>query len=258
MLQSLHVRLQLFRRVRLLCVCCIIFLSGLLGWSDMSRAEPFPMLSDPERLRWQAVGRVNGTGFRARTGCSGTLIAPDLVVTAAHCAGVDAGTFRERHFVAGWYRGRFTAHRPSFEIDVHPLYPLTDGLEQRAHDIAVIRLADPIPKGLVEPVPLVPRGTRAPQSALLLGYQNNRPHVLSGRPDCPALPAIHPDVLLFACEVVGGNSGGAVIVETENGPALAGVLVARLGPEGHALAVPVSDWLRDHLRAAERRDAARH
>ena len=38
--------------------------------------------TENEALAWQAVGRLDaeGVGF-----CTGTLIAPDLVLTAAHC-----------------------------------------------------------------------------------------------------------------------------------------------------------------------------
>jgi protease YdgD len=34
---------------------------------------------------WDAVGQVNVAGFRTGFACTGTLIAPTLVVTAAHC-----------------------------------------------------------------------------------------------------------------------------------------------------------------------------
>jgi hypothetical protein len=59
-------------------------------------------------------------------------------------------------------------------------------------------------------------------------------------------------MFLYDCEVVSGTSGGAVIVETEDGPALAAVIVARHGRDGEALAVPISTWLREKLLQAQR------
>jgi V8-like Glu-specific endopeptidase len=50
------------------------------------------IIGDDNRVRldergppWDAVGQVNVAGFRTGFECTGTLIAPTLVVTAAHC-----------------------------------------------------------------------------------------------------------------------------------------------------------------------------
>ena len=34
---------------------------------------------------WDAIGQVNIGGYRQAGKCTGTLVAPDLVLTAAHC-----------------------------------------------------------------------------------------------------------------------------------------------------------------------------
>ncbi|MEE4187408.1 MAG: trypsin-like peptidase domain-containing protein [Roseobacter sp.] len=222
-------------------------------------AGPLPLLDAESRAQWQAVGRVNGQGYKRLRGCSGTLIAPDLVVTAAHCVGRADGLSRERHFIAGWYRGRFTAHRVSEDIVVHPLYALTEGTARFAYDLALIRLADPIPTRLVAPVPLIAKDAENDGEALLLGYQNSVPHALAGQSDCPLIGTGSPplNLHLYDCEVVGGTSGGAVILETEQGPVLAAVIVGRAGPEGRALTAPVSEWLRQAWEDAQARAARR-
>lgn len=237
-----------------------VWLLGILGVLNpvhQLQAQDLTILDDPTREAFQAVGRVNSAGYTHRRGCSGTLIAPDLVVTAAHCVGKLGAAQPRMHFVAGWYRGRFTAHRQSKSIQVHPLYDLTEGPKRFWYDVAVIHLEGPIPNGLVAPIPLAQPDQSVTGKADLYGYANVRPHALSGAANCPMLSQSDRRYI-FGCEVLGGTSGGAVIMERDNAPALAAVIVARSGPEGRAVAVPVSDWLWRIWRDAKRRAEQRH
>src|SRR5215468_10368516 len=66
---------------------------------------------------WSSIGRVNRAG---RSFCTGTLIAADRVLTAAHC-GFDLRTGREAnpdeiHFLAGYERGGFQADSAAQKI----------------------------------------------------------------------------------------------------------------------------------------------
>lgn len=220
-------------------------------------AGPLPMLDAESRQQWQAVGRVNGAGFRNTSGCSGTLVAPDLVLTAAHCVTSDGRLWSERHFLAGWFRGEFTAHRVSKDIQIHPLYALTTGAPKFAYDIAMIRLLEPIERALLPPVDLLPRNAVSGSTGLLLGYQNTRPHALSGAAGCPRKPLRASKWVIYGCEVISGTSGGAVMIETQTGWKLGAVIVARQGAAGEALAVPVNDWIRDAVKEAQKREDLR-
>ena len=104
-------------------------------------------LTDREDLLgWEAVGRLDfaGQGF-----CSGTLIAPDLVLTEAHCVYDQRGTLREAdqiRFRAGLQNETAIAERQAVQLAAHEGYTPWRGPDTRniTYDVALIRLVSPI------------------------------------------------------------------------------------------------------------------
>lgn len=229
----------------------VLLMTALLaGGAAQTHAEPLPALALEERRGWTAVGLVNQAGYRSKASCTGTLIAPDLVVTAAHCA------TGERHFVAGWDRGSFVAHRKSMQTTLHPNYLKAKGNTRFRYDVAVLRLREPIAPRVVTPVPLNDQPALRLGALTVLGYHRKRPHVLNGRPDCETSGAPGQSVLLLDCEVISGNSGGPVLVPLGDRWAVVAIVAGRLGGDApQALAVPVDDWLMDQWHEAMARAA---
>ena len=207
-------------------------------------AQILPAFGPKEASFWRAVGVVNIEGPAGVAECSGTLIAPDLVLTAAHCAWGET-----RWFLVGGIGAQALSVHPSASIAIHPDYTQATGMDKFFVDIAVITLATPVPAAIATPLPLADAIITAERYAIV-GFHRMRPRAPNGRFDCPASTDAPKGRLFLDCQVIAGNSGAPALVETVQGWQVAGVITARMGgPERHrAIVAPVNDWLREQLR----------
>jgi protease YdgD len=196
-------------------------------------------LTRVEQAHWLAVGRltVTGQGF-----CTATLVAPDLVLTAAHCL-VNRRTGRtvppeDVHFLAGYRTGAYAAHGRGAKL------ALLDGFNRAkmtlSRDLGLVRLSQPMP-ALVQPMPV--RGDVPPGLSMdVLSYSIDRSQLPSLQGACHVLRRSGP-VLYTSCEGVPGVSGAPLIVAGAAGPELAAVASSvsarhkRPLPRGNIIAV---------------------
>ncbi len=206
--------------------------------------EPSPLrtlLTGDDNRGWEAVGRLNIAG---RSMCTGALIAPDLVLTAAHCLfdkatkqPVDATTIE---FLAGWRGGRASAYANVKRAVLHPDYTFAiEATDIRVrNDVALLQLTRPIHKSSITPF-LTGARPRKGADVGIVSYAHDRAESPSIQESCRVL-ARQSGTLILSCDVDFGSSGAPVFAMHDGAPRIVSVVSAMAEVNGRKVSMGTS------------------
>ncbi|MEM9333194.1 MAG: trypsin-like serine protease [Pseudomonadota bacterium] len=157
------------------------------------------------------IGRVNYAGYSMRSHCTGALIAPNLVLTAAHClvSGRTEKPFKPKNviFRAGYHLGKSKADAQGAHfIFLKGYLEAQSDAEKVKRDAAIIVLQDEInlDAGKISTI------DATHGSLEFQGYSISKPHVLTGSEDC-SRKSSHSKLFLVSCTAAFGQSGSPVL-----------------------------------------------
>jgi protease YdgD len=190
---------------------------------DQNASDTRREIVDISAYPWASIGKIGISAISVRTTCTGSVIGPKQILTAAHCLYIKTtGRFvsaGEIHFLLGYEKGQYRAHKVGSRYVTSPKFNFAK-VETAGEDWAVVYIDEPFPSE-TRPLRLAAVRPMLGARAQTGGYPNDKAHMMTADKHCSG-KAVSADGKLITdnCITHHGDSGGPLLSGDEDAEGL--------------------------------------